>query len=422
MSLAATPVRRAPEMALTLNRAGILLVLAAYITGGMLPYKTWYIATVLAVSITGVFVIVGWMRIGRLFTAVIPLSVYVAYLYIAGSYSEFPADAHFYAAADLIQIPIFGLFYLLIINDAPDALSRIMLQMSFVGTAMTVVQFALASQSVYGTLAQNINRGTLALTTMPFCAAFSVAAMANKQQRKLAFVTFVLAWLVLLIGQARTPILVSFIDCALVLAIAPINLRLKVRMVATVTAAVAIAIAAAWFYPTTNDMVRRTAARFLQQDIVIDGNLIPAEHGDPVRDQIWATSLRLLPEAQPFGIGYWNFPRLFERETDIYTSIHSVYMVWAVEGGFCCVLIVLWMLALHIRWLRRAMRRAIDARHRELARTLVIITIGDAVWGLFDQLQQGPLFFMVLGCGAGVGAVAMQQVRRKRIAVGPQKA
>ena len=123
---------------------------------------------------------------------------------------------------------------------------------------------------------------------------------------------------------------------------------------------------------------------------------------DAERLAIYELGENLWRERFPCGIGYMNFPIYFESFYRYEMTLHNTYQAWATECGILGVLTAIWLLGSYFVGLRRCFARTAGCDDGLLRRAFAVAMIVVLVGGVYHQIHQMPLLFMLLGCTAGL--------------------
>jgi O-antigen ligase len=78
-------------------------------------------------------------------------------------------------------------------------------------------------------------------------------------------------------------------------------------------------------------------------------------------------------------------------------TLHNTYQTWALEGGVPCLLISVYLLWKYFNILVTRIRRSIDNTEKSYYKLLIISMCCLLLEGLFHQIHQTPVFFILIG-------------------------
>jgi len=327
--------------------------------------------------------------------ALMPIGLYNAWLLLGTLWTDFPSRVLFESAAAQIYPVIAFLFWSVLKNHTPEAVSNILVRLPFVSVVVIVLEF-LADEG-------DIRTGGLSLVFIPLTVPFCIDRIARGRHPRWAVASLVVALAILTISRSRSPLaagLVAGFIAVLLLGKSVLN-RLKVVLIGS--AALGLALLLILSFEPTRLLLAGSYVRLTGKDLVVDGVYFQAEPKDEVRVQLDELFRGMVREAQPFGTGFGSTPDYYQRQyiSDIAVSLHNVYQAWVLEGGVICVVIVMWILIRHFRAIWHAVRGAtIEARAFPLA--IGIATVAHLAVGFFHQVHLAPALWMLLGLGAAL--------------------
>ena len=367
-------------------------ILCAFASTGPLPYKAWFILAAMAAALTVFLVLVGAAHVRGLAAALLPVAAYFAYFFIAGTWSKYPGEAHRMSLVDATQILVFTAFYAFAASSKPKRVVTLMVSLALYSALFTIVT----------SNPEAIRSGGYALSVIPFGLPFIMRGLNRRSTRWRSIIALLSVTAILLIGRSRASILVAAIMAALTLLTSSVPLRrkIKVALIAALCAVGMVGILLA--FRASRMLVLTTYARLAHHEMSV-GDLYVTVDEDVVRDLLTEDFREMVMNNQPFGVGYQNFKFYFaERHQMEPQSLHSIYYVWALEGGMAGALIAGWMIGRHFLALRRAARRSHHREHRDLTTLIWIASIGVLVFGMFHQMHKSPVTFALLGMGAAM--------------------
>jgi hypothetical protein len=347
-----------------------MFVLWAYVCSSFV-YKTWYIATAIALT---ALIVRRAVRVDGLWRAVAPVLFYFAWLLAGALWATFPDLVVRWVAIDSIGIAVFVLFYIAGRNASTQAIITALI--SLIIPTMIVATI----DHVFRTTDPTATRlAPYGIVLLPLVVPFLV--LRDRWPYRVAMAA---AFALLVVGRNRVCLATAAV--LLIISIVVLARERVVRELLLHAAVVAMTIGVLLIVPTTRTPVVAMAARYVRADVALGDVYVPAQKPDGSRPMLAKASRELLPHAMPLGIGYMNMLGYTGK------SLHSMYMTFLLEGGLPCVAIVLFIAWRHARALRFA--------SGDYAKALGIASIGILLIGLFHQVQQSPGPFMLLGLGA----------------------
>lgn len=405
------PVRVQPQP-LTLERlqlAACHLIYIAYFLA-MWAYKTWYIATALALVLTAFATVIGAVRIRGMFRDLWPLLFYFLYLAAAAMQAEYWYEARYWALVDSIGFAVACVFWIAARNNDPAAMRSAFIYVSIIAAPVAIL--------IYRTFPDSIRLGGYALPFYPIAIPFLWAEIIGGKRRRMAMLALTIVLGILFVSRSRTPLAAALLVLGLCFLFIGRSFAQRLKLGMALALIITTLFVALMSFSATRIAVLTFVARVTHEDIVTSEVYIPGEPYDPTRGRLDELVAASFMDAQPFGIGYNTTGYFFERAYGYYTPLHNIYQIWTFEGGLLCALIMTFVLLRHFGALRRARLRAADHDHEVLARCLMFATVGMLFVGMFHQMHQGPVFYSVLGMALGLRQRALshhwhtQEVRR----------
>lgn len=389
------PVRVAQPLTLErLQWAACQLIVVSYFLA-MWAYKTWYIGTAVAVTVTAFAAVIGAVRVRGVLRDLWPLFLYFAYLLAASTQAEYAADARYWSFADSIGFLVACAFWVAARNNDPSAIRAGFIYVSIIAAPVAIL--------VYLSFPEATSRlGGYALPFYPISIPFLWAEIIGGKRRLVALLALTIVLGILFVSRSRTPLAATLIVLAFCFLFIGRSLAQRVKLAMVLAVIISSLVVALMSFSVTRIAVLTFVARVTHEDIVTSEVYIPGEPYDPTRERLDSLVAAGIRDVQPFGFGYNTTGFLFERSFGYFTPLHNIYQIWAFEGGVFCALIMLGVLLRHVAALRRARMRAPDQEHEILARCLMFSTLGMLLFGIFHQMHQGPLFYAVLGMALGL--------------------
>lgn len=398
MTTIATPrsALRAPVTGLPLPRLHLWACNAVFVAFflSIWKYKTWFVVAGGAAVLSAFIVVLGGMHIRGLLRDLWPLALFFAYLIAASRQSAYPQDALYWSTIDSVGVLVASLFWLAARNNEPASFRIGFIYVSLIA-AVVVLLIARANPWMS-------RPGSYVLPFYPVALPFLWAEINSGKRKRLAWIALAVVLSILLLSNSRAPLGISLLVLGLAFLWMGRSVAQRVRLGLLMTILVIVVSIALMSFSRTRFLMLTFAARITHEDIITRDHYVPGEPVDPTRDNLEAIVKRGFWDAQPFGIGYMTTPHLYEREWGYPTILHSMYQTWAFEGGILCVLIMAGVLIRHLRAMRRVRRIAFGRDEDVMARCLMLSTMAVMLMGLFHQMNQGPIFYAVLGMALGL--------------------
>ena len=369
-------------------------------------WKLWYVGTAGAIVVTALLAAIPALKLRRLALDVAPLVVYFVYLYIAAGWSEYAAEARWWAAADSIGIFVFAMFWVAARNNVPGDITQSFVRVMLLGIVALVVTY---EPSPYAT-----RFGGYTIPFIPSALPFIWAVLVSRVKRAPAALALLAGLTILLISRSRSPLFTAVIILGLTMLLIgrSVTQRLKLGLALAISTVVVLALLMA--YQPTRFFLFTFYSRITQKDVLTSDIYIAAEPEDPTRRNLKELVRDNVVQVQPFGAGYMTTQRYYERLYWQPFALHSIYETWAFEGGLFCVVIVAVILLRHIRGLAFARRFAMTRNEVVLARAIELATLAALLMGLFHQMHHGPILYALLGLALGLRARVLAEHLERR--------
>jgi O-antigen ligase len=362
-------------------------------------YKSWYIATACVLALTVLLFLNHFLNIGKVFSASGLLLLYFFYLFLTAFWAESPMTTIWFVSIESIFIFIFILFYLLSLNFSLTHLIDFFVELIPPATIIFIISHALDPEAT--------RMGYNVLPFLPFLSLFvtwrllGVFSVWN-------IILLTACLLMLVMGMSRTPLIGAAV--AIILTGISVAKRWTARLkLAGIFIAVGLilSLAIVAFQPIRL-YAAKTLTRVIYQDVVIDEQKIEAEEPDIIRLAVFGHALLLYKTNWLFGIGYMNFMPLFGEGYDysfespqgkeqVGMSLHNSFQTWALEGGVPCVVIVALLMWKYFSILKGRIRESKSEIETSCYKCFLIAMICLLVMGLFHQVQQMPILYILLG-------------------------
>lgn len=362
-------------------------------------YKSWYITTACVLILTVLLLMAGGFKTRGLIRSTSYILIYYLYLLLTAIWAEYAGITIWYVATESIYIIIFSLFYLLSLNFGPDRIIDFFVYLvppSIIIVLMTYIIDPEASR-----LGNNV------LVLLPFI--FLFCAFRLIQLLHIRYVVFVTACLLMLvIGMSRTPLLIAGLGLSIML----VMIRKRWRALCKIGAAFfiigVIVTITVIVVPQLRLYAANTIMRTTYKDVVVGDQVIEAEMPDVVRWKIFFDAFSLYKSHWLFGMGYMNFmpwygdmydfrfENIRGKET-VGMSLHNTFQTWALEGGLPCLGIVGLLLWKYFSILRKQIRQSKNYMEKLYYKLFVIGMACLIISGMFHQIHQAPVFFILLG-------------------------
>jgi hypothetical protein len=360
----------------------------------MWKFRIWLLGTAAAVAVTIFLAVLGTLHLRGLTRDLFPIALYFGYLMVAASQSAYPSEARFWAGVDSGGALVAGLFWIAGRNSSPAAIRRSFARLCWAAAAVAV--------ALHRTMPHFTRLAGYGMTVVPVSLPFLWADIVGRSRRRtFVLATIGLALILAILSRSRTPLAAALLALALAVFWIGRSLLTKVKFALLLAVLVVGSVAFLYSFTTTRTFMLIFVSRITGDDVIVGDIYIRGEPKDIVRVRLGELAAQTVWEAQPFGVGYATFGRIYERHWGDFTTLHSMYQAWLIEGGIVCVLIVLAIGIRQFRALRTAGRLAPTEDEAVMARCLMIATFIALLMGMFHQMHQTPTFFAILGLGLG---------------------
>ncbi len=362
-------------------------------------YKSWYITTAVVLAFTVLLLMAGAFKTRGLIRSTSYILIYFIYLLATAMWAEYADITIWYVATESIYVIIFSLFYLLSLNLEPDRIIDFFVYL--VPPAIITIILTYIIDPEASRLGNNV------LVLLPFIFLFCVFRLF--QFLFVRYIVLVTACLLMLvIGMSRTPLLIAGLGLFIMLVMIKKRWKTLCRISAVLLVIGAIVIITVLAVPQLRLYAANTITRTIYQDIVVGDQVVEAEIPDVVRWKIFFDAFSLYKSHWLFGMGYMNFmpwygdrynfrvENIRGKET-VGMSLHNSFQTWALEGGLPCLGIVGLLLWKYFSILRKHIRQSKNDMEILYYKLFVIGMVCLLVAGMFHQIHQSPVFYMLLG-------------------------
>jgi len=324
---------------------------------------------------------------------------YYLYLLLTSLWAQYPATTIWSVATEAIYIIIFALFYFISVKFTPERIVDFFANLLPPAVVIFIIDYVVNPEAS--------RHGGYVLVLLPFILLFcTFRLIQNHSLKNVAFVTASLLMLVL--GVSRTPLLIAGFGLFLIFFTMLDTRKRRLKFVLISLVVIAMASITVLAIPQLKVNVAKTISRITYQDIAIDSNLIEAERPDVLRWLIHAEAISLYKDNSIMGIGYMNFMPWFGDKYNIVTesgdgkqivgmNLHNTYQTWLLEGGAPCVILVSILIWRYFKTIRQMIKKCTDNYYKSYCKLLAISMICVLIEGVFHQIHQAPVFFMLIG-------------------------
>ena len=363
-------------------------------------YKSWYIVTAVVISFTTIFLLSGVFKTRGLIQSTIFIVTYYGYLLTTSIWAEFPKITIFYVFIESIFISIFILFYILSLNYTYEDIIRFFVYLVPPAVIIFIVSFIVDPNA--------LRLGGNVLIILPFLSFFCVLLLIYSFSILNLIILVPSCLLMLMLGMSRAPILITGLGFFLMFLTITKRFKSRCKLITVFISSVLIITIAATTSQSVRLNIAKLIARTVYHDVAVDDQVVEAEKPDFVRWRIYDDARLLYKKNWLIGIGYMNFMPWFGN-TYNYTSLntrgkeivgmnlHNIYQTWALEGGLPCLIIVILLLWNYFKILIKKIRLSEKDFEKSYYKLLLIMMICLLVEGLFHQINQAPVFFILMG-------------------------
>lgn len=352
-------------------------------------FKIFYIITAIAVLASAFFGLLGAIRLDGLLKAMLILSTYFIYLFLTSFWAAYPEIAIYQVLVDSILIFIFGLFFLIGINNSLDRVANIYILAAY-PAAVAAIYFS-GYDPLNLLLSERV--GWLGLKLLPYALPFCIWKIITTDWRK-GLLSLLLTLLLIFVSKTRTPILIA----AVVIPVSIIALSKKYlasfAFLFKIGFIILVFIAMVSAFETPRSFMSESFDRLRGRTSEVAGQMVSE---DWMRSLSYREGLQLLTTVQPLGMGYMNFGPWFAKTFGVETSMHSAFLAWGLEGGIICIFIVFYLLYRFYSILYTMIKKADNEHDKGFYKALMISMLGVLMDGVINQAHQTPTFFVLLG-------------------------
>ena len=362
-------------------------------------YKSWYITTVFVCIFTGLLLFNNNIKTNGLVKSLGLILIYYSYLLLTAIWAEYPDVTIWFVATESIYVIIFALFYLLSINFAPDRIIDFFVYLVPPAILCFLITYIIDPEAS--------RFGGYVLVLLPFIFLFCVFRLI--QSVSILNIVFITACLLMLVtGRSRAPLIIAGFGLLLMF-MTKTNPWRRLRKPILVFVMIGIVfIITIITVPQLKLFAAQTIVRITYQEMVVSDQVIEAEMPDEVRWRIYDDAFLLYKTNWLFGMGYMNFMPWFgdmynfidenpKGKETVGMNLHNTFQTWALEGGLPCLCIVAMLLWKYFRILRRRIIQSNNDLEKSYYKLFVIGMVCSLVVGLFHQIHQTPMLFILLG-------------------------
>ncbi|HEV7763718.1 MAG TPA: O-antigen ligase family protein [Thermoanaerobaculia bacterium] len=384
--LAPLPLRR-------LQLLGCEGIIVAYFLS-LFRYKIWFVTTAAVLALTVIAALLGTVRVRGLLRDLWPIGLLFVYLIAASFQSEFSRVALYWSAVDSIGMVVAALFWIAMRNN-----SSADIRMMFIRLVLISAVVAFGAYRVLPTMSRI---GGLSLMFYPLALPFLWTEIIGGRHRRFALFALGVMLAILFLSRSRAPLGAALLVLGLSFLWIGRTLMQRVKLGLLLTIMVTLIAVILMSIPTTRYIVQMFVSRTIDQDVMWGDVYVPAEPRDGARESLEQLVKERFLDAQPFGIGYGTTSEHYLRIYRFPLALHNMYHAWAFEGGVFGAFIFLAITIRHYRALRKVQQIARTMEEELMARSLLIGTVGVFFIGMFHQMHQGPVLYMLFGLGLGL--------------------
>lgn len=350
-------------------------------------YKTYYIATAIALFFTALLVLIGVLRTDSLLNSALPIILYFAYLFLTMLWAIYPWHAFIAALIDLIFLFVFCLFYIIGLNNSFSSIANIFILAAF-PCIPDVLFFSSISMEKFG----RIGYGSI-YYILPYAVPFCLWKIKVTKGHR-GFIALLLILALILISQSRTPILIAALTIPITIIFLTKNFRTFIAYFLKIGLALIICVGILLSFSETRSYLQESLLRFKGQKTEHLGMKI---NEDYLRLAMLQEGLDMLVKVQPLGVGYENFRDLMEKRFGVVMAMHSTQFAWLLEGGIPLFIIGLYIIYRSLSNLFTVIKSSDDEREKDFYKVVMISMVGVIVHGFFHMAHRNPAFYILLG-------------------------
>jgi len=327
------------------------------------------------------------------------VSAYFLYLLFTALWAEYPEITVWYVMTDLIFIVIFALFYILSKNIELYRLIDFFVYL--VPPACVIYSILLIMNP------DALRIGGYVLVLLPTLTLFCSLRLIQS----FSLINCLLmgaCFLMLAAGLSRAPLLSAASGLLLVFVFVIRKGSVRFRFAATLAGIFIISATILIAITPIKINAARSFYRLTGFSLQIGDRFITIQGDDSVRWAVFQDAKALYRANWLRGIGYMNFMPWFGNTNNFWyqdtkgnevvgMSLHNIFQTWGLEGGLPCLFIVAALLLKYFRILWRRIRESRTELEKSSYKAFAIEMICLLIFGLFHQIHQQPVLFMMLG-------------------------
>jgi hypothetical protein len=364
-------------------------------------YRVYYFSFIPCFLLTALLTLTGEIRWGHVLTRGLPLFVFFFFLSLSYFWAEDPGETLWWVSVDGLFPVIFLISYSLALNLNLNQLSLVC-----AGAPYIVGGLMLWAIIEYGAIREITELGSFSNMLAAYMAmGLPLIIWRNRVTGggiNKILIALSLAFVAIL--QSRAAYGVAFV--ALVLA-GEMEVRKRNAFKATlkILLGAGLVLGVLFAFEWTRDNILQFADRFLEKtsfsylDAEDDLRRSGEERTDFERRLVWLTAHRSFSDNPFVGIGYMNIGSRFEGNYGWYASSHGLVTTLLGETGLLGTILFLWVIFAFFTRIAAAIRLSEDAKEVKFYKACRSAMVCLLIWGLFHQIQQTQLFYVILAWG-----------------------
>lgn len=330
-----------------------------------------------------------------------PLVLYYFYLVISLSWSLYLEHSAYYVFNHGIFVCASIFSALLIKHHGAKRAVKFFQFSAYVALVLTVVDFFTFS-------ALEMTRLGSGGSTAFLYGALPFMMIAESKKTAYKYVPVLIALLLLSVSASRTTLMCGLIGVLLTVLWTEKKMVLRIKRMAQLSFVGFLMTLIVFAIPPLRLFLLKLFVRVTGIDLSYYSSFLEAEGQDYKRVLLWDEATYIYQEFWFEGMGYLGFKRWFGEvynyefedqfgNTIFGYNLHNSFLTWALEGGIFCVIIVAIMFLTYLRRSFKMIKVSDDHFSKSFYKVCIISLLTMSLYGLFHQLHQGFLFYVMLG-------------------------
>lgn len=378
----------------------------AYVMPGKIIFATpnviAFIVAAIILCIILILILLNAIKYNGLIASSALVFAYFGYLLLTCLWAEYPESTITRLKFDLVNIFIFLLFFLFSLNNRIEQVRRIFIATIIPSLVVIVAGYLINPELRYLGFGNSINFLALSATFVTY------SIFTDKSKTLTYCILLLLVYLSLIASMRKTPLFIACLGFVLVVILGWRHFKVNRQNLLLFLTVPLLFLLVLFVSKDFQELSLQTYSRVTGKDISYGDIYIVGEGVDTVRENIFDYANELIKDNWVLGIGYMNFAPHYGRQFNYYfvtptgkeiagMSVHNTFQALLLEGGLPLVTIMLLIFIRYFDILRQQINLSKNKKEIFFYKVLVVIMIQLMVWGVYHQLHQGVLLWMMLG-------------------------